>query len=257
MTSQTRRQPDKLLCAHIAVNLAPQLSGNARRVAGAILAHWNSRTGQCDPSVERLAVMLGIDRATVLRATAELCTGEGRLFDKTSHGGKANRASYGPVWDAMSAIVADWNARMQTGSAPEKVAKVRRSRSHNCDVDGRKTATQTYRSNLPKELPAPTPEPAPIAKPRKPARKTASDPGQKWLLLPLPGGSPSRSQAADTAAQRRIMQTIRDESTDVFRVVCEHATPAMLDAATEAEVSKRGSGAPALLDALTAVRRAG
>lgn len=254
MTSKAPRQLDALLAAHIAINLAPGLSGNARRVGGAILGHWNRRTGQCDPSIERLAGMLGIDRATVLRATAELCTGDAALFDKKSHGGKANRAAYAPNWDALRAIVVDWNARMLTGAPAEKVAKVRRTRSQDCDVERRKTATQTYRSNLSKEPDAVSLQPAAtLPKPQKKAGRQV--PGQGWLLLPLPGTS--RKQAAETGAERRVMTAIHDKGSDVYRLVCETATPDMLAEAVDAETRQSGSGAQALLLSVQAARRAG
>lgn len=241
-----KRQPDQLLCAYIAVALAPGLSGNARRVAGAILGHWNRKSGRCDPSVERIATMLGIDRATVLRATAELCTGEGRLFDKASHGGKSNRAAYAPRWADLTAIVADWNARMLTGEAAQKVAKVRRTRSQDCDVEGRKIATQTYRRNQSKEPDAVS---LPPAAPKPKPKKVGTMPGQGWLLLPLPG----RAQAAGNAAERRVMADLRAMGSEVYQHVVAEATSDMLDAAREAEAQRRGSGAPVLIET---VRRA-
>lgn len=245
-----KRQPDVLLYAHAAVNLSPGFSGNARRVAGAILAHWNRLSGQCDPSVERLATMLNIDRATVLRATAELCDGPHRLFDKRSHGGKAHRASYAPRWSELRAIVEDWNLRMLTGSRGPNVAKVRPTQSQNRDLERRKTATQTYRRNLLKEPSAvETPQPS-AAIPAK--KRTAKQmPGQGWLLLPLPGGQ-SHADAALQSAQRRIMEAVLLFGKDVYETVCVTATDQMMADAAENETRQRGTGAHMLLQAVLA-----
>lgn len=140
--------------AHMALHFAPDLSPSARRVGAGIIGHFNVKTGQCDPSVERLAAMLGLDRATVIRATGELC-GPAGLFERVSHGGRSHRTAYLPRWEAFGEIVDDWNRRMKDGSAPAKVAKMRPSRSQNCDVNSRKNATQTIRRNYSNKLTVP------------------------------------------------------------------------------------------------------
>lgn len=82
-------EENDILFAHKALNVMAGLTEATRRVAGAIIDHFNKRTGQCDPSIERLATLLGIDRATVIRATDKLH--ELGFIEKTSHGGKAHR----------------------------------------------------------------------------------------------------------------------------------------------------------------------
>lgn len=136
-------QKNDILFAHKALNMIAGLSANARRVAGAIIDHFNRKTGQCDPSVERLAKLLGIDRATVLRATAELCSGKFSLFQKTSHGGKFNTASYVPCWEIFRSIVTRWDDAMRADKRVKNVAQTQPRTSQNCDVQRRKTATQT------------------------------------------------------------------------------------------------------------------
>jgi DNA-binding transcriptional MocR family regulator len=114
----------KTAIAYKAISLVGGISKSARRTAGGLIDHYNPKTGRCDPSVGRLATMLGIDRATVLRATAELEAAG--LFIKTSHGGHSNCADYRPQWDFFEEIVADWDRRMIAGDPPDKVAKLRR-----------------------------------------------------------------------------------------------------------------------------------
>ncbi len=80
-------EANDILFAHKALNIVPGPSANARRVAGAIIDHFNRKTGQCDPSVGRLARLLGVNRATVIRATNDLCSEESGLFENSSHGG--------------------------------------------------------------------------------------------------------------------------------------------------------------------------
>ena len=67
-------QENDILIALKVINLHPDLSNSARRVAGALIDHFNRKTGQCDPSISRLAKLLGINRATVIRATNDLAS---------------------------------------------------------------------------------------------------------------------------------------------------------------------------------------
>ena len=132
-----------ILFAYKALSIAPGLSNAARQVAGALIDHFNRNGGRCDPSVERLAKLLEMHRATILRATAELTKKGVGLFEKSSHGGYHNTASYQPKWHRFRKVVEEWKFKMQGDKPRENVAEMRPSTSQDCDVDGRKTATQT------------------------------------------------------------------------------------------------------------------
>jgi hypothetical protein len=149
--TEMKVEKNDILFAHLALHLVPGLAAGARRCGAAIIEHFNKRTGQCDPSIERLARMLGMDRATVMRGISELCDGADALFERATHGGRLHRTAYLPRWDRLNDVVADWNARMKDGSPPAKGAKTRPSQSQKCDVDSRKNATQTVRRNRPNQ----------------------------------------------------------------------------------------------------------
>lgn len=106
-----------MVIAYKAIHFAPGFSAVDRQVAACIIAHFNVKTGQCDPSNGRLATVLGIDERSVRRATADLCGDDG-LFLKTSHGGKSGRASYVPNWAAFRSIAADVDRSIATGHEP-------------------------------------------------------------------------------------------------------------------------------------------
>lgn len=235
-----------------------------RRVAGAIIDHFNKRTGQCDPSIERLATLLGIDRATVIRATEALH--ELGFIEKVSHGGKAHRAAYLPNWDRFRAIVDDWDARMKTGDAPgtpcrstgtpadtpaPKVATLRRSRSQSCDVKGRKVATQTLRSNPSNkpieaermETQAQKPRPPSMSNHLNGPWKGSKPQAQRSMLLPIRGGrSPSHEDAARAAAERRWYAQVHALGMQAETEVLEWMTWDRQEATTRAEVQRRGGG---------------
>ena len=138
--ASTKPERNDVAIAQKAINLVYQLHGANKplsaadkRVAAAILAHFNKETGQCDPSNERLAGLLGIDVRTVRRATEEICR-EGGLFRKRSHGGKSCRASYTPEWSVFRGIVEDWDRRMKSGEGPDSEHD-HRANSPGCEGD--------------------------------------------------------------------------------------------------------------------------
>lgn len=253
-------EENDILFAHKALNIVAGLTEATKRVAAAVIDHFNKRSGQCDPSIERLATLLGIDRATVIRATEKLH--ELGFIEKVSHGGKAHRAAYLPNWGRFRAIVEDWDARMKTGERPvrgvhmdtadsSKVASVRRSRSQGCDVKGRTAATQTHRSNPSKEpveeeraeklLEKPQAHSSPRAK--NGLRKRNRPGAQRSMLLPISGGgSPSHADAARAAAERRWYAQVHALGLKAEADVLEWMTWDRQEATTRAELHRKGGG---------------
>lgn len=254
-----RLQENDILFAYKALNIMPGLSSNTRRVAGLLIDHFNRKTGQCDPSISRLARILDIDPATVKRATAELCSDDCGLFEKVSHGGLSHRASYLPNWARFREFVTDLGARMKTGEGPAKGAKLRCSRAQNCAVKGRKTAPQTNLINQSNKPICTLSTESQYAKPRvlSPAEtmngllKGNKPPGAPTLLLPINGGkSVSKGKAAWCSAERRWDQDIRAFGEAKYADCIERMTPALMQSATQAEMERRGSGALFVLEAL-------
>jgi hypothetical protein len=251
-----------VLFAHKALNIVPGLSANARRVAGAIIDHFNKQTGQCDPSIGRLSRLLDIDDMTVTRATASLCSGEQPLFDKVSHGGRGHRASYAPRWDTFRQIVDDWDSRMKSGA---NTAKVRNSMRdllpQECGTATRKTAEQTLRSNQsnkPVEAAAlenreRKPQATGAAERQKGVRKKGDEPPrQGYMVHAIAGGKgPSRREAAVAGAVRRIDVAMREKHGTAYD---ELTTPEILETAAQIDVKKRGAALQYLADALDANR---
>ena len=65
-------RPLDTLLAVKAINLAPGLLENDRRVATVLIEHFNRKTGRCDPGLERLAALIGCSTRTVIRAISRL-----------------------------------------------------------------------------------------------------------------------------------------------------------------------------------------
>lgn len=250
-----------VLFAHKALNVMPGLTEATRRVAAAIIDHFNKRDGRCYPSVERLAKLLGIDRATVLRATDKLHR-LGYIW-KVSHGGSSHCASYAPNWSALRVKVEEWDARMRAREVPTdevarsvdephvseaNVASVRRSESQGCDVKGRSGATQTLRRNQSKEpIDAERVETRSESSPSQSPQRTQNGLwkgrnrlGQRGHSPPRRGAaSVSHDHAARVAAEKRWygwMQKL-DQRDHAFLI--EWMTEERREAATQAEMSRR------------------
>lgn len=253
-------EQNDILFALKALHLMRNLTDATKSVGAAIIDHFNKKNGQCDPGVDRLATLLGMSRATVLRATETLH--ERGLIEKDSHGGKFRRASYSPNWARFREFVEDWDARMKVGAAYEqtvenakpaepKVSRVRPSRSQGCDVNGRTDATQTHRSNqsnkpIEREQ-AETAKvnscPPAVQKPQQRLSKRNKRQTQTHLFLPLPGGKrPSQGEVARDAAQRRWEQDVKAHGEHVYAAVTEWMTPQRMHDATEAEMKRKGAG---------------
>ena len=101
-------EPLDMLLAYKAIALMPGFSASERRVAGAIIDHFNRKDERCDPSVDRIASLLGVDRRTVLRAVDALDRAGVILKDR--HGGRMMRNSYEPDWERFRKFELMWKA---------------------------------------------------------------------------------------------------------------------------------------------------
>ena len=98
-----------ILIAFKAISLAPDLSVTEKRVASALIDHFNRQTTQCDPSLDTLATLLGIHRRTVIRSVNHLV--RLKYFRRTRHGGNFHRNFYEPLWPRFREVEAEWQIR--------------------------------------------------------------------------------------------------------------------------------------------------
>ncbi|NTF69595.1 hypothetical protein [Rhizobium rhizogenes] len=244
--------------ARRALGLCTGISGGALNVGFALLEHFNRKTGQCDPSVVRLATMLGLAEATIKRATKELCDVH-KLFQKSSHGGLSNRASYRPNWGRMRSMIAAWDKRMVTGSPPEsdeaKVSKVSCSTAQNRAVEGIKNEPLTYWNkpigiNLNTDgacgdMSFPDPdggETSPTSEPVESTKGLGKEPrGEPVAQLPRVVDGKNMRVAKEAAGRRWNSAMLRRGSGAYSRFV-DWVTEAHSDTATAAEMRRRGDG---------------
>jgi DNA modification methylase len=140
-------QKGDILIALKAINLSPDIGNCDKAVAAALLDHFNRRTGQCDPSIKRLARLLGFSERTIFRSLKRIEAD--RLFKRIRHGGHLSRNSYEPNWQRFREIESRWSARMKpAASGPTKLSP---TPSQGCQLEPDNPVTQTFRKNLSKE----------------------------------------------------------------------------------------------------------
>lgn len=215
-----RLPENSVLVAHKAIGLAPGFTGDTRRVATAILDHFNHKSGRCDPSNERLAGLLGVSVRMVRKATKELCEGSSPLFRKRSHAGHSHCASYEPQWATFRRIVAEWN-RAMIGSKEGGPNRNKRAGSTgtNVPVQQEQMCLQTRRRNQTKEpretvalsagRDAETGNAVKFGGRNGLGKEGAKPQSQRFLVHAIAGGKqPSRQDAAEAARWRKVSAEI-------------------------------------------------
>jgi DNA-binding MarR family transcriptional regulator len=252
-----RTGPSDTFIAHKAISLADDLSGTEMRVAAAITDHFNRKTGQCDPSLDSIAKLLGVSRRTVIRAIGSLV--QKGYFDKTRHGGKFHRNSYLPIWSRFRAKETKWKERRTAASSMFESAKLSPLQGQICPLAGDSDVTQTCSSNhLNETSAAPLLEKDTQAKSEGIVRKGLSREASREGSYPIARErfhvkSASSRIAAVDAAERRwttALTKLYAPTPAVFGVLIDEIDDALRNAATTLEMRKPGSGLHYVLEVL-------
>jgi hypothetical protein len=241
--------------AHKMINLMPELTGTDKRVAAALIEHFNRKTGQCDPGLDRIARLVGVSRRTVMRSVS--CLVGAGVFHVVQHGGRSQRNSYEPVWLRFRELDALWKARFRAKSTAADGPKTSPENGQTCHVPRDEPGTQTFLTNQSKE----TRSDAPNSAKEQPSERTDGK-GQpikeehSHQPRPVRSGSTKGSQvsiAAHTSAERRWNDELlrRYSATpSIYAEIIDATTPDLQRAATEAEMHRRGAGLAYILEQL-------
>lgn len=250
-------QPLDTTLAFKAIALTPNLSGTEKQVAGMIVDSFNRKTGQCDPSLGRIARLLNISRRTVIRSMKKCETSH--FFRKVRHGGKSHRNSYEPNWALFRALDTKWNASFYKKYVHAVSPKVSPSGCQSRHVAGDEGGTQTLLTNHSKK-------PSllePVSESIEDLNKSTSGKGPSGqessrISRTLPSGSGIRSfEAARSAAERRWNAALHDQyaaTPTIYGEIIDAIDPAMQRSATEAEIKRHGAGLAYILDQLKGLR---
>jgi predicted transcriptional regulator len=222
------RRIDTLLALK-AVSLALGLKENDRRVAAALIEHFNRETGQCDPGLKRIANLLGISGRTVIRSIQRLEVAG--LVRKVRHGGHLNRNRYELVWSRFQEIEAAWRARFAR-SAQSRVTEMSLTKCQPCHIGGASSDTQTCGSNLLNET----------CSKRLPKKEEVE---RAFSLSSTAERGTRSAEAARVEAERRWTNALHQRFAHLpvtYGEIIDLIDTAMQEAATDAEMRRRGSG---------------
>jgi hypothetical protein len=241
--------------AHKIINLMPELTGTDKRIAATILEHFNRKTGQCDPGLDRIARLAGVSRRTAIRSVFRVVAAG--VFYVVRHGGRSQRNSYEPIWLRFRELDALWKARFRAKSTAADGSQTSPKNSQACHVSSDGPGTQTFLINRSVETSSVAPA---SAKDRHSERTDRKGHPTKQKNSHEPQQVPSRSTngsqssvAAPAAAERRWnSELLRRYSAapDVYAEIIEAITPELQREATEAEMHKRGAGVAFILEQL-------
>ncbi|HKS63932.1 MAG TPA: helix-turn-helix domain-containing protein [Xanthobacteraceae bacterium] len=233
-----RVRPLDTLLGFKALSLVSGLTENDRRVAATLLEHFNRKTGRCDPSLGRIARLLGINTRTVIRSIRHL--EDAGLLRKHRHGGNLNRNQYEPIWLKLAELEAAWSARFKGFSAPTGRSP---SPGQGCQLGGDSPVTQTYPiNNLPQET----------CSGGHPSRSNATTPRSTFALPTTPPTTRSSTAMRSAAERRWNDQLLRRFASQPLTLgdIVKGIDSVMQEAATDAELARPGAGFHYIINAL-------
>jgi hypothetical protein len=226
--------------AHKMINLMPELTGTDKRIAAAIIEHFNRKTGQCDPGLDRLAWLVGVSRRTAIRSVSHIV--RVGVFRVVRHGGYSQRNSYEPVWLRFRELEAVWMMRFRAKSRHAHSSKMSPETCQTCHLPGDQPDTQTFLINQPEKTRSGLPK-------EEKGRSVESFSSVKKESI---NGTRPRD-AAEAAAERRWNSALNEQFKSMpvtYGEVLEAITPEIQLAATKAEMRKAGAGLEYILDQL-------
>jgi hypothetical protein len=244
--------------AHKAINLMRNLTGTDKRVAATIIDHFNRKTGQCDPSHDRIAGLLRINRRTVIRSVKAIC--KTKILQKFRNGGYSQRNSYIPNWALFREMDAEWIERFRSHRRRTAHASESPDGCQSWQSSSDKRVTQTLLNNQSNktssnEQVAVMEEVADVRinisqqQPSKNIGETIRTPKRSMFAST---NQPDRDHAR-IAAQRRWMSALNVQfagNPEVYGQVLDVLDDEVQENATRAEMRKRGAGIAFVLDCL-------
>jgi hypothetical protein len=251
---EMRVQPNDVLLAFKAIALSDRLNGTEKQVAAFLIDSFNRRTGQCDPSVDTQAVLSTKSRRTMFRAIDRLV--RLRFFRRLRHGGKHNRNSYQPNWEYFRELERAYKQRRQQHANRFVTQNLSPSRCQECHSSDVNIGTQTCPNNnfqqtssrCPSNLQHSGHDLKGLGNESKASGITSCHRiSQPYAALP------SSAEAAQSAALRRWNNDLLDRfrSTPLYAAIVDALDIELQNAATEAELKRRGAGMACIVEQLT------
>jgi len=236
----SNKKPFKLIACK--VFMRARVSSAAKAAASILLDRMNARSLRCDPSIAGIEGLTGYSRSTVQSGLRSLVK-EGLLIVHR-HGGLSARNSYEFCWEEID----------RRDAAFQEALFSRRNPPRNQGVARPENRAQTLTNN-PKNKPERIDA---LTEPSASREITKGQPRQERSCRRLPAPQrTSSAQAAANAAERRwnddLLECFSDDHS-VYAVAVELVDVTIQEAATEAEVKRRGDGLRTVLDHVRRIR---
>jgi DnaA N-terminal domain len=128
-----------------AIALADNATASEKRIAAAVLDHFNRKTGRCDPSYETIAAILSINVRTVGRGISKFAKID--FFKVITHGGVGQCNSYQPNWPLFRMMEVEWTRRRREYANRFRASKMSCSSRQDCPAGEGQIVLQTYSNN--------------------------------------------------------------------------------------------------------------
>jgi hypothetical protein len=221
------------------VALSKQLTGTEKQVATAILDTFNRRTGQCDPSFDRIAHLLQLSRRTVIRSVHAV--ERSRLLSKVRRGGNHHRNRYQPNWPLVRELEKRWTTHKSTKHWQPSAAKVSPWTVSQHDTSaGGEVGTQTIPNNLSLSTPLAGPaETSQLAATLEtPQRQPRKDFRGRAFSSTVYASMRSARNTAEKRWNAQLAALLKDKP-DLYAKVIDAVDKTLAKAATEAELGGR------------------
>jgi hypothetical protein len=229
------------------------LSSAHKRVAAAVLDHYNRISGRCDPSMQTLSTLLSMSRRTVIRAIHVLVH-EG-YFERDRHGGNHHCNQYIPVWSRFRTAEAAWQSSREAHRGRFDRRKASPPSCPAGHVAGDRGVTQTCPETPSQETFNQQRHQA--LEPREKIAPTLGQTIERWSSVgrqqACKGRKSSGGDVARDVAERRWVTALMDRysaDAQLHARIIEFVDDALSLRATESELARTGAGLELILDAL-------
>lgn len=243
-----------ILFAFKAIALSEHLIGNQKRVAAALIDHFNRKTGQCDPSLDTIAALLGISRRTVIRTMLRL--ERVGFVRRIRHGGNFHRNLYEPVWSRFREHETEWKRQRYSHGALLREQRLSPSQRQASHVACATAVTQTCPINQSEETFADTRARDELRARNLPIETKRLGKRQNIKMLESLSSTfhvkrISSRDAAHDAAERRWSNELNAQFSaepTLYAQILDAIDPQLHEEATLAELATTGAGLRYILD---------
>jgi hypothetical protein len=250
-------QPNDILLAFKHIALSEQLNGTQKQFAAFLVDSYNRKTGRCDPSEETAAFLLKKSPRTIVRAGNRLVLL--KLFFRHRYAGHNHCNSYQPNWTIFRKSEEEYKIRRKERANRFKRAKLSDPECQFRHPNSGSTVTLTVPTTSHKPVTQNSPSnhiqstypPAANGTRQSPERETSWLSKEATVVASL-SGSPPSLEVAKISAQRRWNSDLLDRFrlTLAYAVILEELDASLQDAATSAELRRRGAGIACILGEL-------